>query len=167
MLTNNDRTPSQEHFIIENELLNQKVTAKLIDEGEQATTAFNQEAEHTENNANCRPTNIVAHCKGYKAPKEQFSHTNKGAPDLLLTEIARWRPQTSNGFHRPTPQVLARAPAPRARAERMFLLLQSSPPLQRLVARFSRLLRSACNDLSQTGYKQVFVSPRSSQTGEE
>ena len=98
MLTNNDRTPSQEHFIIENELLNQKVTAKLIDEGEQATTAFNQEAEHTENNANCRPTNIVAHCKGYKAPKEQFSHTNKGAPDLLLTEIARWRPQTSNGF---------------------------------------------------------------------
>jgi hypothetical protein len=98
MLTNTGRSPSQEQFIIENELLNQKVTAKLIDEGEKAATAFNKEATHTANNANCRPTDIVAHCKGYKPPKEEFSHTNKGAPDLLLEEIARWRPETSHGF---------------------------------------------------------------------
>jgi hypothetical protein len=100
MLTNNGRTAAQEQFILENELLNKKVTAKLIDEGEKAATSFDQEAEqeNTQNDANCRPTYIVAHCKGYKPPKEQFSHTNKGAPDLLLEEIARWRPQTSNGF---------------------------------------------------------------------
>jgi hypothetical protein len=94
ILANSRRTPQQQQFIIENQLLNQKVISKLTHEGEQATTAFNKEAEHTENNATCRPGYTVEHCNNYQPPKTQTPNTNKTAPDQLLQEIANWRPKT-------------------------------------------------------------------------
>jgi hypothetical protein len=97
-LTNNQRTPQQEQFIIENELLNQKVINKLTHDNTQAVNEFNSEAEHNGNNATCHPGYIVTHCKGYQPPKEQFPHTNKRSPNLTLQEIARWRPQTPHNI---------------------------------------------------------------------
>jgi hypothetical protein len=97
-LANNRRTLTQQQFLTENELLSQKVINKLTHDSTQAANAFNSEAEHNGNNATCQPGYIVAHCKGYQPPKERFSHTNKGAPDITLEEIGRWRPETSHGF---------------------------------------------------------------------
>jgi hypothetical protein len=98
LLAHSRRTPQQQEFIIENELLNQKVINRLTHDTTKAANEFNSEAEHNGNNATCHPGYIVVHCKGYQPPKEQFSHTNKGAPDITLEEIGRWRPETSHGF---------------------------------------------------------------------
>jgi hypothetical protein len=98
LLNKNRRTTQQEEFIVENELLNQKVINKLTHENTRAVAAFNSEAEHNDNNATCHPGYIVAHCKGYQRPKQRFSNTNQGAPDITLEEIGRWRPETSHGF---------------------------------------------------------------------
>jgi hypothetical protein len=86
-LTENRRTPAQELFIIENDILNQKVITKLTHEGEAAATAFNSEAEHTENTATCRTGYTAPHCKNYKTPP----HPNN-TPDQPLQEITHWRP---------------------------------------------------------------------------
>ncbi len=88
MLTDNRRTPTQETFIIETQLLDHKVANKLLHAGEHALTQFNEEAEHTENNASCRLGYIVAHCRGY-----QPTHTIP--PNQLLQEIAHWHLQTA------------------------------------------------------------------------
>jgi hypothetical protein len=91
MLINDDRTPAQERFIVENALLGQRVTSTLIDEGEQATAAFTKEAERTKNNADCRPGYVVVHCKGYEPPKEPST-----TPSQLIQEITSWRTHTSH-----------------------------------------------------------------------
>ncbi len=96
-LTNNQRTPTQELFIIENKLLNNKTANKLLHANKQTLTQFNQEAQHTENNANCRPHYTVPHCKNYQPPTQ---HTTP--PNQPLEEITNWRPQTTHN-HTNTP----------------------------------------------------------------
>jgi hypothetical protein len=96
-LTNNRRSPTQELFIIENQLLNNKTANKLLHANKQALARFNQEAEHTENNANCRPGYTVAHCKNYRPATQPTT-----PPNQPLEEITHWHPQTTHN-HTNTP----------------------------------------------------------------
>jgi hypothetical protein len=82
MLTNNRRSPTQETFIIENQLLNNKTANKLLHANKQALTQFNQEAEHTENNANCRPNYTVPHCKNYQPPTQPTTPPNQPLEEI-------------------------------------------------------------------------------------
>jgi hypothetical protein len=98
MLTNNRRTLAQERFVLMNELLQQKVIQSLTAGGATAQAKFSREAEAAPASATCPTGYLVEHCLGYTPPKKKFSNSNAGAPALLLTEIARWRPETSEGF---------------------------------------------------------------------
>ena len=92
------RTLSQQTFIIRASLLQRKLLNETHQPGGLATVAaLAKEAESPAYLAVCTKGYVVEHCQGFKAPP-RFSNTNNGAPDLLLTEIARWRPETSHGF---------------------------------------------------------------------
>jgi hypothetical protein len=95
-LTENHRTYADELFKIKTILLNEKILHRAST-GPTAAT-FKAETEQTSLHATCEPGYTVEHCQGHQAPKEKFAHTNNGAPDKPLIEIARWRPETSGGF---------------------------------------------------------------------
>lgn len=96
MLASRRRTLQQELFIVRNDLVQQKVLAKLLVGDTPVSGPIAEEAEHQADSAICRPGYIVEHCRGYKPPKA--TSTDAGAASLVLEEIARWRPETSHGF---------------------------------------------------------------------
>lgn len=94
LLTTRRRTLAQELFIIELDLVQQKLGKKLKNESPQLTAAYIREAKSAASSASCHPGYVVEFCKGYKAPQTSAAET----PSVLLEEIARWRPETSHGF---------------------------------------------------------------------
>lgn len=93
MLTILRRSLGQELFMIRYSLMEEKFIKLAA-----LSPTFAQELKSAPDDAICPSGYAVEHCEGYKPPAQKFSHSNAGAPALLLTEIARWRPETSNGL---------------------------------------------------------------------
>jgi hypothetical protein len=92
LLTSRLRTNTQELFLLENDLIQEKLETKIKAPG---GTKLLEEAVAATPNAQCRPEYIVEGCQHYKPPT---TPTTTPVGSVLLEEIARWRPQTSHGF---------------------------------------------------------------------
>jgi hypothetical protein len=89
MLALKRRTLSQELFTLRVELLQERFLTRL-------SPRFERELKDAANSASCPAEYIVEHCKPPKVPARKSAYA--GAPNILLTEIARWRPETARGL---------------------------------------------------------------------
>jgi hypothetical protein len=94
LLVSRRRTLSQELFIVRLDLLQQKIEKKLQSDSPRLYAVLLREAKNATASASCHPGYVVEYCRGYDSPKTYSTST----PAVLLEEIARWRPETSNGF---------------------------------------------------------------------
>lgn len=84
LLASRRRTLAQELFIVEDDLLAQKIEAKLKHGNRQQSTKLIGEAKKASASAICHPGYVVEYCKGYKAPMS----SNTTSPTVLLEEVA-------------------------------------------------------------------------------
>lgn len=95
LLQRERRTLPEEIFLMEMDLLQQKLLARLQREGPKLSAQLLKVPEFIAESASCQAGYVVQHCRGYR----RRAASNLGPPPaILLQEIARWRPQTSHGF---------------------------------------------------------------------
>lgn len=89
MLTAKQRTLSQELFTLRTELLQEKFLERM-------SPQFEHELKDAADSATCPAEYPVEHCKPSTHPPQKYAYSD--APNILLLEIARWRPETARGL---------------------------------------------------------------------
>jgi hypothetical protein len=88
MLQSRSRTPTQEQFLIENELITGKLLPKVL---AGPTSPTGKEALNNATTATCPPGYAVEHCTGYNPTNPPQVHPSIAA---TIEEIGHWRPKT-------------------------------------------------------------------------
>jgi hypothetical protein len=98
LLQRERRTLPEEIFLMEMDLLQQRLLARLQREGPKLSAQLLKVPVVIAESASCQPGYVVQHCTGYRALGPGAASSLGPPPAILLQEIARWRPQTSHGF---------------------------------------------------------------------